>query len=409
MGIAGWAGAACVSISRSSAVCIPGRQFSAALAALLLVTACGGHAAESTVAPVAASGMTNPAPGSAKFLGANFWNINWQGQRDFFRPGVDFAGTADPWRADLLAELAPYRVLRFMDWNDTNAASTSQAHFATRKAKTAAQNQPVAYEWQIDLCNRTDKDCWINLHHLSDAGDWQQVAQLFRSELKPTLRLYVEWSNEVWNRIFPQNAYAVSEAKRLGLPGDNGAASYSVHASVRMFEEFSKVFADQPWRLVRVLSGQAAWSGPCEAQRAALGDPRINPARTRPDVYAVAPYVFGKSVAELRAGLPKAASWVAGHGSCVRKLGVPLISYEGGPDSFSLGKGCVAVQQDPGMRALYADYLEGLFNAGLTGPFMQYTHTGDCWGVKRRTGDALESSPKYQGMLDWQARQRAPQ
>ncbi len=164
-----------------------------------------------------------------------------------------------------------------MEWNDINFAQTAQAHFGTRKAQTANQNQPVAYEWQIDLCNRTDKDCWINVHHLSTADDWRKIAQLFKDKLKPSLRLYVEWSNEVWNGAFPQQGYAASEAGKLGLPGSNGPASYSVYASVRMFEEFGRVFAGEPQRLVRVLAGQSVWSGPCESQLEALSNKQINP------------------------------------------------------------------------------------------------------------------------------------
>jgi hypothetical protein len=37
----------------------------------------------------------------------------------------------------------------------------------------------------------------------------------------------------------------------------------------------------------------------------------------------------------------------------------------------------------------------------MTGPFMQYTHSGNGWGLKQRTSDANASSPKYQAVLDW--------
>jgi hypothetical protein len=347
--------------------------------------------------------MTNPAPGTGKFLGANFWNIDWEGQQDYFQASVNFSTAIDPWRPELIQDLSPYRVLRFMEWNDINLSQTAQAHFNTRKAKTAIQNQPVAYEWQIDLCNRTDKDCWLNVHHLSTPDDWRQIAQLFKDKLKPTLRLYIEWSNEVWNNAFPQSNYAAGEAGKLALPGSNGPASYSVYASVRMFEEFGRVFASEPQRLVRVLSGQSVWSGPCESQLEALSNKQINPSGTWPDAYAIAPYLYGGSVQELRNAIPNTAAGATEHRSCTQRMGVPLIAYEAGSDSYSLGAGCVSLQKDPGMRPIYRDFLAALFTAGMNGPLMMYAHSGACWGMKLQTSDPLSASPKYQGILDWLA------
>jgi hypothetical protein len=292
-------------------------------------------------------------------------------------------------------------VLRFMDWNDTNAASTMQAHASTRRQRTGEQDQPVAIEWQIDLCNRLDADCWINLHHTSSPADWQQVAQLVRDTLKPSLRVYVEWSNEVWNGAFPQHDYAARMAGQLDLPGKDRAAAAYVYSSVRLFDSFGQVFAQQPHRLVRVLAGQAAWTGPCEAHVAALRDPKINPTAARPDAYAIAPYLHGESVAQLRGAIATARNWTSQHVGCAQTLGVPLISYEGGTDSYALGDGCIRLQHHPDMRALYRDYLQAMAAAGMRGPFMQYTHSGACWGLKEKTGDSPENSPRYQGMTDW--------
>jgi hypothetical protein len=55
------------------------------------------------------------------------------------------------------------------------------------------------------------------------------------------------------------------------------------------------------------------------------------------------------------------------------------------------------------MHDLYTSYLTGISGAGLTGPFMQYTHTGACWGLKEKTTDSVDVSPKYKGVLDWLA------
>src|SRR5690606_12815021 len=94
--------------------------------------------------------------------------------------------------------------------------------------------------------------------------------------------------------------YAAQEGERLGLPGADPAASYQVHQSVRAFAAFEEVFGKASPRLVKVLAGMAAWTGPCDAQLEALSDSTINPEAIMPDVYAVAPYLQGASMQELR-------------------------------------------------------------------------------------------------------------
>jgi hypothetical protein len=120
--------------------------------------------------------LVNHAPGSKFFVGANFWNIDWEGQADFFTSNVDFTTTTNPWQPALLTDLAPYAVLRFMDWNQTNTSSNAQAVWSTRKQKTQPQNEPVAFEWQIDLCNRTKKDYWLNIPHEAAPDYWPKLA-----------------------------------------------------------------------------------------------------------------------------------------------------------------------------------------------------------------------------------------
>jgi len=95
--------------------------------------------------------------------------------------------------------------------------------------------------------------------------------------------------------------------------------------------------------------------------------------------------------------------WTTDSKGCASGGGLPLISYEGGSDSYAAGSGCTTLQHDAGMHDLYTSYLDGISGAGMTGPFMQYTHTGACWGLKEKTSDALSNSPKYQGVADWLA------
>jgi len=347
--------------------------------------------------------LVNPAPGSALFLGANFWSMQWQGAHEYFFDGASFAPNKSPWLPQFLSDLAPYRVLRFMDWNLTNDAKNPQSNWSTRRPRGQAQVEPIAFEWQIDLCNRTLKDYWVNVPHEANAEYFTQLARLIRELLDPRLRVYVEWSNEVWNGSFPQHGYARAQGKQLGLPGDDSGMAFQVQQSVKLFEAFEGVFgADSP-RLVKVLAGQAAWAGPCRAQLAALAHPKINPKRIKPHVYAIAPYVTGTTPEELRGpGVNEAKSWIAEARSCSDRAGLPLIAYEGGQDSFALGvSGCERLQRDPALRSLYASLPDVFAAAGLKGPFMHYTHTGSCWGLKVHTSDPPHAAPKYQGLLDW--------
>jgi hypothetical protein len=351
-----------------------------------------------------APALVNPAPASKFFVGANFWNIDWEGQGDFFTSNVDFTTTTDPWRPELLADLAPYKVLRFMDWNQTNTSNNVQAVWSTRKQKTQPQSEPVAFEWQIDLCNRAKTDYWLNVPHEAQPDYWPQLAQLVHDQLDPSLRVYVEWSNEVWNSGFPQNAYAASQAKTLKLAGATPAIAYQVYESVRMYEAFEAVFGKGSPRLVKVIAGQAAWTGPCSDEMVAFADATINPKGTKADAYAIAPYFSGNSIQDLTTSVATVVGWTQSSFTCAMGGGLPLISYEGGSDSFSApSNGCTTLQHDPGMHDLYTSYFDGISGAKLTGPFMQYTHTGACWGLKQSTGDTLASSPKYKGVIDWLA------
>jgi hypothetical protein len=95
--------------------------------------------------------LVNPAPGSKFFVGANFWRIDWEGTGDFFLPNVDWKTVENPWQPQFLADLAPYKVLRFMDWNLANSDPNPHAVWGTRRQKTDKQTaEPIAYEWQID-------------------------------------------------------------------------------------------------------------------------------------------------------------------------------------------------------------------------------------------------------------------
>ncbi len=62
-------------------------------------------------------------------------------------------------------------------------------------------NQERSYPWEkaIDLCNYLDVDFYANLPVLVDLNYAHELAKLVKARLKPTLNLYVEIGNELWN------------------------------------------------------------------------------------------------------------------------------------------------------------------------------------------------------------------
>jgi hypothetical protein len=372
----------------------------------------GSGGSSGTGGSTATGGFVNPAPGSKFFIGANFWNEGWEPASDFFASNVNWATTTNPWNPTLLSDLAPYaHVLRFMDWNRTND-QVAGSWAARAQPNVAPGDRGVAYEWQIDLCNRARVDYWINVPTLADDDHVTKLAQLIQQKLDPSLRIYIEYSNEVWNGGFPQATYADNQGVAANMPGMNqwykGWAWY-VYRSVQIFQGFEAVFGKNSPRLVKVLSGQAGYTGDatnpapvCAWHLQSLADKTVNPQGETINAYAIAPYFGGTDTNALASDIPDEATLVQNHVACLKGTGIPLIGYEGGQDSYA-ATSCTAVATDPAMTNLYVTYLNSMMSAGLLGPFMQYTHVGNCWGLKMATGDSNTKAPKYQGVLNWLA------
>ncbi|WP_144079691.1 hypothetical protein [Rubellimicrobium thermophilum] len=113
---------------------------------------------------------------------------------------------------DFLDRVGRFRALRFMDWMATNGSA--QQHWADRPRLSdftwAWRGVPV--EVMVELANRVGADPWFTLPHGVDDDYVTRFAQLVHDRLDPRLRVHAEWSNEVWNWIFPQAAWARDRA-----------------------------------------------------------------------------------------------------------------------------------------------------------------------------------------------------
>lgn len=339
----------------------------------------------------------------------------------------------DPARSVLnprfIESVRPFRILRFMDWAETNGprgGGSLQRRWQGRPTLLDARwsrGRGVPVEVMVQLANAIEADPWFSMPHAADDEYVREFAALTRRLLDPRLKVYVEHSNEVWNRIFGQARYAQERGRQLNLASNAQEAGARYHA-VRSLEIFSIWQRQFPaGRLVRVLGAQAANEWYTEVLLS------YRDTASRSDVLAVAPYfglygaeydeVAGMSVdrfmdwLEQRA-LPRARQNMERQVRLARRYGKPVVAYEAGQhlvgtanrtNAAALDELFDAANRHPRMKALYARYLEDWHQAG-GGAMVHFSHCGHY----RKTGrfGALEyldqprsEAPKYDALLDW--------
>ena len=322
-----------------------------------------------------------------------------------------------------LKALKAYNTIRFMDWMDTN--SSSYAHWDNRPTAGDVRysTEGVPIEIIVALANRMHANPWINIHHLATDSDVEHVATYVRDHLDPSLKVYVEHSNEVWNAQFPQYHYADSQARAQGLTGGDsefeGVLRYHSKRTVEIAKIFERVFGGTD-RLVRVMASQAFNSWVSQQ----LLDYRD--ALDHTDALAIAPYMAatidqgdqgllsGMSTSAMieyfkNVWIPEANKATQQTAAVTKPRGVALIAYEAGQhlawwwDNPSLERKLNDVNRDPGMKEVYTRYLEGWKAAGgelmahyyLVGPYTKY----GSWGSMEYLDQPLSQAPKADALL----------
>jgi hypothetical protein len=148
--------------------------------------------------------------------------------------------------ADFKKLVANFTVIRFMDYLATYANNqrtwtdrvkpTDRTQYQAQ-AGYGWQGKGGAWEYAVELANETGKDMWINIPLQVDDDYVTKVAQLLAygsdgtnpytapqanpafPPLNAGLKVYVEYSNEIWNTYFPmyhQNAVLAQQAVAAG-------------------------------------------------------------------------------------------------------------------------------------------------------------------------------------------------
>jgi hypothetical protein len=318
-------------------------------------------------------------------------------------------------------------IYRFMDWQETNNSTISSWEDRPKITDaTFAGGKGVPLEFLVLLCNIQNASPWFNIPHSANEDYIRRFAEYVQQNLNPSLDIYIEYSNEVWNTIFEQHRFAVKMGRKMGLSSNDfqAYARFYSQRSVEIFKIWKDVFKNDS-RLKFILAGQMGndwlareilnWRG----------------AHMIASAYAIAPYFGGKfgtsenakkakemEVAEFEAALyddiKDVAVQVGQLHKLLRQYGIPIYAYEAGQhlvgisgneNDPSLNHTFDKINRDSAMRRLYSFYLESWKDNGgdammVFSSIAKQSKWGR-WGMAEDMYMERGESPKLDAILDF--------
>jgi hypothetical protein len=346
-------------------------------------------------------------------------------------PGCEPTWRTDPFHPAFLKRWKGFACFRFMDWMHTNGSKISKWSDRPTLQHATFSGRGVALEWMIELCNRQKIDPWFCMPHLADDDFIRRFAQLVKERLDPKLKIYIEYSNEVWNGQFVQSHYAAEQGTKLKLAGKPWEAGwhYTAVRSMEIFKIWEDVFGGHD-RFVRVIPSQA---GVTSVSEGILG---FRDTAKHTDALAVAPYMGysigrGKtadlgeqmkdwSITQMLDHFEKTAfasslERMRKDKAVADKYGVKLIAYEGGQHMVAFVKNQELVRKltktmqecnrHPRMGAMYTRYFDEWAKLGgdvfaVFSSISAWSNHG-AWGLAEYYDSKPADYPKLAATLQW--------
>ncbi|MEZ4648078.1 MAG: hypothetical protein R3E97_04685 [Candidatus Eisenbacteria bacterium] len=166
--------------------------------------------------------------------------------------GTDYVNTyaQQPFRPLFLERIRNYGALRFMDWMGTNFSPVVSWDDRTQLSnKTWSSNfgegAGMPYEVLVSLCNTAGISPWFCMPHMADDAYVTQFATMIRDQLDPSLDVYVEYSNEVWNGLFVDNAWWQGQSGQNSYAYEQGALRGWACGTCGFFEPYGRWVAER--------------------------------------------------------------------------------------------------------------------------------------------------------------------
>ncbi len=310
-------------------------------------------------------------------------------------------------------------------------------------------NKGVAFEYMIQLANQLNVDPWISIPTAATDNYVEQLAKLIKKELKPSLKCYIEYSNETWNTSFPGYDYSEAKSKELNLTGTSPRAdAWQAYRAVEIFRIFNRVFGEpdlkddrQQSRLIRILTSQTVWLDRSlrvmDWKMPGNGWPTEGiPAYRYADAWAITTYLHLNDLSQLEQATEsqliqfqkneiQRLFGTASNPGIIRKQlleankrGLQLVTYEGGthllaprnrPDLIAK---LANMNKSPQMQGVYTllmqkwDELRQTYGADKVGVWNHYNDVSrygkyGYWGLLQSTYQNPDSAPKYKAVRDY--------
>ncbi len=284
--------------------------------------------------------------------------------------------TEAPFHPDFLARTRRYTVLRYLDWMLANNSEVRTWDDRPKMDDMRWSSHGIPPEMIVELSNTLHAEPWLTLPHLTDDDYNRRFAELVKDQLDPSLRVWVEFSNEIWNGSFTQAQYAQEQGQGLSDNPFEGQLRWYADRTREVLQIWEEVLGDD--RVVAVVATQAAnpWTGQVVLDRGNIAEVA--------EVLAIAPY-FGVAIGPEEVGrfsqmnvdqliahteaeiLPDVFGWMEGYRALAEARGLGLVAYEGGQhfigfmgieNNDRINTLLDELNRDPRMERLYTQYLE---------------------------------------------------
>jgi hypothetical protein len=352
---------------------------------------------------------------------------------------------------NFVTRLIPFKTLRMMDWMATNNSEQQTWQGRPRVAQASyAYQGGVPVEIMVALANKLQASPWFTLPHKANDDYVRNFATYVRDHLDPKLKVYVEYSNEVWNGMFQQQRWAEIQGKaRWGAKTEAAFMKWYGFRAAQVSQIWKQVFGAQAnARVLSVFATQTAWHG-LETAGLNIQVTPGQPASKFFDVYAIAPYV-GSDLGSPQ-NQAKIKSWLGDpdggyvrlfrqmrmgdllrsnpkdlgrslsqlildmryHKQVAQKMGYALTAYEGGQhlvghlgveNDQALTDFFIGANRHPRMYEIYQELLQAWKQAGGS-TFMHFVDIGNpgkwgSWGALEYPTQP-QGSPKYNALIQF--------